>query len=129
MAQADSGSVSVGERRKFQNVSYQGVCMAVKTDTLVIFGVTGDLARRMLLPSLYFLERDGLLDTNIRIVGAARSALDDARFRAVVHETIAERKEGVDETVWQRLARRLAYCKVNAENAADYAALGQRVGR
>ena len=57
--------------------------MTSTTDTLVIFGVTGDLARGMLLPSLYFLERDGLLDSRLRIVGAARSPMDDERFRAV----------------------------------------------
>jgi glucose-6-phosphate 1-dehydrogenase len=103
--------------------------MATSADTLVIFGVTGDLARRMLLPSLYFLERDGLLDAKLRIVGAARSALDDERFRAIGYEAIAGRKEDVDETAWQRLAARLAYCKIDAENPADYAALGQRIAR
>lgn len=103
--------------------------MTVTTDTLVIFGVTGDLARHMLLPSLYFLERDGLLGAKLHIVGAARSALDDERFRAVAYETIAGRKEAVDEAAWQRLAKRLAYCRVDAENAADYATLAQKTGR
>jgi glucose-6-phosphate 1-dehydrogenase len=103
--------------------------MAATTDTLVIFGVTGDLSRRMLLPSLYFLERDGLLDTNLRIIGAARSALDDERFRAIAHQTIEERKEGVDAAAWQRLSARLGYCRVDAEKPADYAALGRRIGQ
>src|SRR5579864_68108 len=100
--------------------------MTATADNLVIFGVTGDLARRMLLPSLYFLERDGLLEPNLRIVGAARSALDDERFRFIARETVVERKEGVDERAWQRLAARLGYCKLDAEKTSDYAALAAR---
>jgi len=102
--------------------------MASTTDTLVIFGATGDLARRMLLPSLYHLERDGLLDNALRIIGVARSALDDQKFRAVAYETIAERKEPVDQTAWRRLSERLAYCRVDAEKPFDYAALTGVIG-
>jgi glucose-6-phosphate 1-dehydrogenase len=103
--------------------------MAAIADTLVIFGATGDLARRMLLPSLYYLERDGLLDKKLRIIGSARSALDDEKFRAIAYETIAGRKEDVDRSVWRRLAERLAYCKVEAEKPLDYAALGRMTGK
>ena len=39
----------------------------------IIFGATGDLARRMLFPSLYFLDMDGLLPAGLQIIGAARS--------------------------------------------------------
>ncbi len=46
---------------------------------LIMFGATGDLARRMLFPSLYFLDVDGLLPPNLRIVGAARSGHTDDR--------------------------------------------------
>ncbi|HEX9159718.1 MAG TPA: glucose-6-phosphate dehydrogenase [Rhizomicrobium sp.] len=102
--------------------------MTATADTLVIFGVTGDLARRMLLPSLYFLERDGLLEPKLRIVGAARSALDDERFRAIARETVVERSEGVDERAWERLAARLAYRRLDAEKPSDYAALAERIG-
>jgi glucose-6-phosphate 1-dehydrogenase len=49
--------------------------------TLILFGATGDLAARMLLPSLYGLDRDGLLPTALRIVATARSAHDDGGFR------------------------------------------------
>ena len=49
--------------------------MADRISTLVLFGATGDLARRMLLPSLYGLDYDGLLPDDLRIVGTARTAL------------------------------------------------------
>jgi len=46
-----------------------------KVATLLLFGATGDLARRMLLPSLYGLDADGLLPADLRIVGTARTEL------------------------------------------------------
>ena len=55
--------------------------MADKAKTLLLFGATGDLARRMLLPSLYGLDSDGLLPQDLRIIGTARTELDDAAFR------------------------------------------------
>ncbi|HEY1136550.1 MAG TPA: hypothetical protein VGE64_03575, partial [Xanthomonadaceae bacterium] len=47
---------------------------ATPATLLTIFGATGDLAQRMLLPSLYGLHRDGLLHPSLRILGTARSA-------------------------------------------------------
>src|SRR6185503_3254670 len=55
--------------------------MAERISTLVLFGATGDLARRMLFPSLYSLDSDGLLPDGLRIIGTARTDLDDAAFR------------------------------------------------
>jgi len=51
--------------------------------TLLLFGATGDLAQRMLLPALFGLHADGLLPPGLRIVGTARSELDNAGYRAV----------------------------------------------
>ena len=99
--------------------------MSVQADTLVIFGATGDLARRMLLPSLYFLERDGLLHSPLRIIGAARSDLDRDRFRALVRDAVAERVGKLDEAPWLALANRLDYCRLDASKPSDYPALGE----
>ena len=49
--------------------------------TLLLFGATGDLSKRMLLPSLYALHEDELIADDVRIVGTARSELDDQKFR------------------------------------------------
>ena len=49
---------------------------------LLLFGATGDLSQRMLLPSLYDLHADGLLPDGLTITGTARSEHDDASFRA-----------------------------------------------
>ncbi len=63
---------------------------------LVIFGATGDLAQRMLLPSLYGLHRDGLLPPDFRVLGTARSELDDGQFRVLVAESILQRVAAPD---------------------------------
>src|SRR6478736_6316272 len=55
--------------------------MSLTADTLLLFGATGDLARRMLLPSLCALDADHLLPEGLRIVGTARSPMTDAEYR------------------------------------------------
>ena len=64
--------------------------MAEKASTLLLFGATGDLSRRMLLPSLYGLDSDGLLPDGLRVIGTARTKLDDAAFRDHAIEAIRE---------------------------------------
>lgn len=103
--------------------------MDATADTLVLFGATGDLARRMLLPSLYFLDRDGLLCEGLTIVGAARSDLDDGKFRRLAREALTGRGERPDEAAWHRFERRLAYCRVDAESRESYEDLACKVGK
>ena len=95
------------------------------TSALVIFGATGDLARRMLFPSLYFLDADGLLPAGLRIIGAARSPLRDSDFRAEVEKAVRERLDGPpDAEAWKRFASRLRYCGGDASAADTYGCLG-----
>ena len=96
---------------------------------LTVFGATGDLAQRMLLPSLYGLHRDRLLPAGLRILGTARSELDDAGFRDSVAGAIerfvpaAER----DDTELRGLLDRIAYAPATLGDAASFARLGERV--
>lgn len=91
----------------------------------VIFGATGDLARRMLFPSLYFLDMDGLLPPGLRIVGAARSPLSDKEFRAQVEAAVRERagEHYFDAATWAAFAQRLFYCAGDAAEPATYRGL------
>ena len=57
--------------------------------TLVIFGGSGDLARRKLVPALYNLARARLLPATLAVVGAARAELTDDEFRAELHDAVA----------------------------------------
>ena len=95
---------------------------------IVIFGATGDLSLRMLLPSLYFLEADGLLEPGMRIVGAARTELTDEAFVNRAEAAVRERAGSWwKDEAWTRLRARLAYVKVDADDAADFTALAQRL--
>ena len=97
---------------------------------LVLFGGGGDLAMRMLLPSLYFLEHDGLLPDGLKIIGAARSdeSRDEyvAKVRAAV-EGKARADDAWSEEAWKNLAARLDYLPVDATDAASLKPLKDRV--
>ena len=66
----------------------RGLQMSFTAETLLLFGATGDLAQRMLLPSLCALDADKLLPENLRIVGTARSAMSDAEYRNFAREAL-----------------------------------------
>jgi glucose-6-phosphate 1-dehydrogenase len=88
---------------------------------IVIIGATGDLAQRMLYPSLYFLDSEGLLPPDFRVVGGARSNLTDEAFIARVEASVRDRAEGsFNAEVWERYRRRLGYCVVDAERPATF---------
>src|SRR6056297_1063271 len=83
---------------------------------LVIFGATGDLAQRMLLPSLLGLERDGLLPDRLAILGAARTELTRDQFRSQAHEQLVRQLDG-NRDEWtdamDRLLTRIDYLPVD----------------
>ncbi|MES2032651.1 MAG: glucose-6-phosphate dehydrogenase [Pseudomonadota bacterium] len=100
---------------------------ASTTPTLVILGASGDLSRRMLLPSLYHLDADGLLPEGLKIVGVARGDGDAARWRDEVRQILDER-ESVDDTVWARFGERLDYCPGDVTKPEGAACLKGVVG-
>jgi len=81
--------------------------MSEQADVLVIFGITGDLAKKMTLRSLYRLEARGLL--NCPIVGVAVDNWTIERLREHADDAIAATGEHVDPKVFARLAERLSY--------------------
>ena len=93
--------------------------------TLVILGASGDLAKRMLLPSLYNLEADGLLPGGLRIIGVARGETTD--WAGEVRAALGERCD-LDAAVWARFSARLAYCAGDVTKADGAACLKGVVG-
>lgn len=96
---------------------------------LVIFGASGDLAQRMLLPSLYGLQHAGLLPPALRILGTARSELEDEVFRASVAEAVRRQVPAadLDEASLAALLDRVAYHAADSGDDASMRALGQRI--
>jgi glucose-6-phosphate 1-dehydrogenase len=96
---------------------------------LVIFGASGDLAQRMLLPSLYGLQHAGLLPSALRILGTARSEHDDAGFRAFVAEAVRRHvpASDVDDAALGALLDRIAYQAADSSDMASMQRLGERI--
>ena len=98
---------------------------------LVLFGGGGDLAMRMLLPSLYFLEHDGLLPDGLKIIGAARSDESRDEYVAKVRQSVeakARADAAWDAAAWSRMEARLDYLAVDATSAESLKPLKDRVG-
>ena len=102
--------------------------MLVNDLDLILFGATGDLVMRKLLPALYHLKRDGLLGKEVRIVGVARTATSREDYIASARQN-AERFLGAefDNAAWERLAACLDYKSIDASDAASYAPLAAQL--
>ena len=96
---------------------------------LVIFGGTGDLARRKILPGLYRRFVAGQMPAESRIIGAARADLDDAGFRAMVGEAIAEfvPAERQDKASVAAFLDRVGYVPIDAKGTGGWVALKGRM--
>ena len=94
----------------------------------VLFGTKGDLSRRKLLPSLYQLEKAGLLHPDTTIVGVARQELSSEDYVEEVKNALAEfAGETVCEETWGKFKERLAYAQIDMKDIASYAALESHV--
>jgi glucose-6-phosphate 1-dehydrogenase len=99
-------------------------------NTLLLFGATGDLAQRMLLPSLFGLDGDGLLPDSLRIFGTARSELDQAGFRAAARESLERHvdAERLASDVVERFLERLDYVALDASQPEQFSRLADAIG-
>jgi glucose-6-phosphate 1-dehydrogenase len=80
------------------------------TTVMVIFGASGDLTSRKLIPAIFSLYCKGRLPEGFRIIGMARSSLDDESFREAMHVGLKEHApEKMDEEEWQTFASHLGY--------------------
>ncbi|HUF16596.1 MAG TPA: glucose-6-phosphate dehydrogenase, partial [Thermoanaerobaculia bacterium] len=96
---------------------------------LVIFGASGDLTQRKLIPSLYSLAHDGLLPANQVIVGFARAGVTDDKFRADMREACDRhaRRRPTEDAVWESFASKLFFIPGEFENNEDYVRLRGRL--
>ena len=92
----------------------------------VIFGVTGDLAARKLIPALYALHVGGALHPETRVIGFARSAPDDDALRERLGDMLRSYVDDVDDDAWRSLAERIVSVR-GAYDDDGFAALRERL--
>lgn len=97
-------------------------------DRLLLFGATGDLSRRKLLPSLCALDADGLLPEDLKIIGTARSDLNDASFRSMAREALETHVEPDRRGGMAGFLNRLSYQQLDASTVEGFDNLAAKVG-
>ncbi len=104
--------------------------LPVPATTLTIFGVTGDLAHRKLLPALYNLAHEGALPERFNLVGVARREMTDEEFRAAAKTAIEKfSRRQTDATVLDGLLGRMHYVGFSFDDDAGYTRLGELIDR
>ncbi len=102
--------------------------MSFTADRLLLFGATGDLAQRMLLPSLFALDADGLLADDLKIIGTARSQLTSSEYRSFARAALEKYLPADRRGRMADFLNRLSYQTLDATTLEGYADLAARVG-
>ena len=101
----------------------------MKAETIILFGATGDLSQRMLLPSLCALDAEHLIGTDLEIIGTARTEMSDNGFRNFARAAIekylpAERRGSIADFI-----DRLSYSQLDVTTPEGYQELADKVGK
>ena len=99
--------------------------MQTNNNCIVIFGASGDLTHRKLIPALYNLFKFGRLN-KFSVLGVARSELNDDTFREKMREALLQTEETTPETL-EEFCSHLYYQAVNTSDSADYGKLVPRL--
>ncbi len=100
--------------------------------SVVFFGASGDLFKRMLLPAIYTMRLRGTLPTDFALVGFARSAYDDAGFREYCRQQLElfmpddQKPQGA---LWDDFARRISYITADFQDTRHFIALKERLAQ
>ena len=96
--------------------------------TIVIFGATGDLTHRKLIPALYNLAADGDLPPSVAIVGFARRKKSDDEFRSDLEEATRKfSRQAVRNEIWKTFAQSIFYHQSEFGNESGYKSLAKRL--
>lgn len=100
--------------------------MAHPPCVMVVFGASGDLTRRKLMPALYNLHCDGLLHDHFAIVGFARRQKTDEQFRSEMREAVGQKsRHPASEEDWEKFASRLHYVTGRYDDPESFRTLGK----
>ena len=97
--------------------------------TLVIFGASGDLTHRLLMPAIYNLVHAGSLPDGFRVIGVSRSPMTDVQYRRDLTASLKQRSgesgNGLDAKRWRWLSDRIHYLQADLGDPSSYTQLGQ----
>src|SRR3954465_6061806 len=100
--------------------------LPVHPTTVVIFGASGDLAKRKLMPAIYNLAHEGALPERFNLIGCARSDWSDDEFRDVAKDAIQKfSRRQPDETVLESLLSRIRYVSGTFDDPSLCAKIGE----
>jgi len=94
---------------------------------LVIFGASGDLTRRKLIPAMYEMHRAGLLPPEACVLGTSRSEKSDDQWRDELEPWVRDHANEFEEGVWREFAQRVHYHACDATSDSSYAGLRARI--
>src|SRR5205085_7001169 len=97
---------------------------------IVIFGATGDLAHRKLIPVLYNLAADGELPPAIAVVAVARRDKTDDAFRKELEEAVRNfSRQNVRDEIWKTFAQSISYHRAEFHDLKGYESLAERLAQ
>ena len=97
--------------------------------TMVIFGAMGDLNKRKLMPAVYQLMKEGLVDPDFAVIGVGRETASDDDFRQRMHDALkaSDEVQGFDDKLWEQLCQRLFYVCAELTDASAYGPIRERL--
>jgi glucose-6-phosphate 1-dehydrogenase len=97
--------------------------------SIVIFGASGDLTARKLIPALYHLCKDQQVPPDFRVIGVARRDKTDASWRQELRQALEQfsRTQPLDEAVWGNFSQHIVYCRGDLADAAVYTKLERQL--
>jgi glucose-6-phosphate 1-dehydrogenase len=125
-----SGAGTVVSTRSTTHTAEHAVPGRADPCTMVIFGALGDLSRRKLLPAIYQLMKEHLVDERFAVLGVGRDdAMTDDEFRVSMRKALADSDEvkAVDDELWNDLCGRLHFVSANLTDPAGYTTVGTRL--
>ena len=128
MATAPSDQVAGNPSRASLGGGAMSPIRVTEPFTVVVFGATGDLTARKLVPALFRLWRGGFLGAPFAVVGVGRRDKDDSRFRAELQDTVRSQAGAEAGADWDRFAASLLYHRADFTAADGYAGLARRLG-
>src|SRR5687767_14142215 len=103
--------------------------LPVHPTTLVIFGGTGDLANRKLLPAIYNLAHEGALPERFNLIAVSRSDMPDEEYRTMAREAIEQHsRRPPDPQVLEKLLEQVRYVPGSFDDDAVFESLKEEVG-